>query len=100
LNRVEVINEYLAGQDSNALLADGLEAAIIGVTCGQHEDQPRVVYDVERVCLLLEDQGMTREEAREWFDFNIIAAWVGPGTPLYMDAIGDIEAWFGGDGPD
>jgi hypothetical protein len=29
--------------------------------------------------------GMTLEEAREYFEFNVVGAWVGETTPVYIE---------------
>lgn len=49
--------------------------------CGQ---PPLVVYDRELVLLQLVREGMTPEEADEYFDFNIIGAWLGEHTPGFI----------------
>ena len=46
---------------------------------------PLAVYDIERVLQVLEKDGMTEEEAIEWYDFNIIGGWVGDGTPIFIN---------------
>jgi hypothetical protein len=33
----------------------------------------------------VEQDGMTPEEAREYFEFNTLGAWVGAGTPMFID---------------
>jgi hypothetical protein len=33
---------------------------------------------------------MSYEEAIEWYDFNIIGAYVGEKTPVFMESISDI----------
>ena len=64
--------------------ADGLDAAIIGVgaRCGQPDI---VAYDVEKVIeILVTRDGMTREEALDFYELNIAGAWVGEQTPLWV----------------
>lgn len=64
--------------------ASGLDDAIIGVgvRCSQ---PPVVIYSVDRVIKILMDRdGMTNEEAIEFFEFNIEGAWVGNSTPVWM----------------
>jgi len=56
---------------------------IIGVGA-RYNDGPLAIYSVERVLKVLMQDGMDEEEAQEWFDFNIIGAWLGAGTPIYM----------------
>lgn len=68
----------------DALLADGFDAAILGVAerCGQ---PPLVAYDRGRCIDILEAQGMDREEAEEFFEFNVAGAWLGEMTPVWVD---------------
>ena len=71
-----------------ALKADGLDDAVIGVTEHQPGRQVLVVYDVAKVLdILRKRDGMTNSEAREFFDFNIAGAWVGDGTPVFLNRI-------------
>jgi hypothetical protein len=44
----------------------------------------------------MERDGMSREEATEFFDFNIACAWVGNGTPIYIYEYYDLENEGGG----
>tara|TARA_X000000950_G_scaffold211390_1_gene254223 strand:- start:137 stop:379 length:243 start_codon:yes stop_codon:yes gene_type:complete len=63
--------------------AHGLDEAVIGVgqRCGQDDV---LVYDAQKIVDILVKQGMDREEAWEFFEFNICGAYVGPMTPIYM----------------
>jgi hypothetical protein len=65
------------------LLADGFEDAFIGVgaRCGCPDI---AVYDVEKCIASLMGQGMTDEEATEYFEFNVLGSWVGEATPLFL----------------
>ena len=67
------------------LLADGFEAALIGT--GERWGQPTIaVYDREKCIEVLEKRdGMTQEEANEFFEFNVVGAWVGEQTPIFVD---------------
>lgn len=67
--------------DSDALRADGFNQAIIG----NEYHTNRVVYSIERMLQILIDRdGMSMEEAIEFFDFNIGGAYVGEMTPMYV----------------
>ncbi|MCK5362873.1 MAG: hypothetical protein KAR22_07900 [Gammaproteobacteria bacterium] len=58
--------------------------AIIGVTV--REGFPVVVYDREKVIQVYIDRdGMSREDAEEFYEFNVDGAYVGPKTPIYVD---------------
>ena len=64
--------------------ADGFDKAVIGITDGVG-GQLKLVYDIEK-CLkiLMSRDGMDREEALEFFTFNVSGAYVGKGTPIFM----------------
>ena len=65
------------------LFMDGFDDCIAGVV--QRYGQPTIVcYDKEKVLEQLTDDGMTDEEAREYFEYNQIGAWVGEQTPCFI----------------
>ena len=63
---------------------DNLEDAFLGIgyRCGE---EPIAVYDMHKVLEVLMSQDMTREEAQENMDFNILGQWVGDQTPLFLE---------------
>jgi len=69
--------------DDELLFSDGFDEALLGVAqrCGE---PAIVVYDRNRCIELLVSQGMTDEEAEEYFSFNTEGAWVGKRTPAYL----------------
>ena len=66
---------------------DGYDDAIIGpamVWSGQTMDK-RLVYDAEMIReILMHRDGMSSEDAREFIEFNIEGAYVGPNTPVLV----------------
>jgi hypothetical protein len=78
------ILDILAELNPDALLADGLEAALIGYTVNHHH--PHVaVYDVQKcIDVLVERDDMTHEEADEYLSFNTLGAYVGENGPLFV----------------
>jgi len=46
--------------------------------------EPIACYDYDRVIEGYIEEGMTEEEAIEFFEFNVIGAWVGERTPCYL----------------
>ena len=66
-----------------ALLADGFEDALIGLGFRFHF--PVAIYDLEK-CLevLIHRDGMTCDEAQEYFDVNVAGAYVGDSTPIFI----------------
>jgi len=78
------LRAWIGGHNENALLADGFEEAIIGIAerCGQ---PVLVVYDAIKCIDILEKRdGMDRDEAFEFFQFNTLGSWVGDNTPLFL----------------
>lgn len=78
----EIIEE-LRELNPEALLADGLEDALIGIAhrCGQ---PALAVYSVEKSVQVLMRDGMTEEEADEYLMYNSVGAWMGPNTPVWL----------------
>lgn len=75
------IKRHMA-DDETVLLADGLEHAFMAI--GRQFTHPVAIYSKRRTMKLLQRQGMTREEAEEYFDFNIAGAFVGDQTPVFL----------------
>lgn len=66
--------------DEELLFFDGFDDAIIGL--GQRFNDSFVVYDQDKILSILQERdGLSSDEAIEFFDYNIIGAWLGPKTP-------------------
>ena len=66
------------------MLADGCEEAFLGVS-EVFGRPPLATYDKEKcIDILVERDGMTYEEAVEYFEFNVSGSWVGDSTPIYL----------------
>ena len=65
--------------EEEILIADGLDKAIIGID----EHSMRLIYSYTKIIQVLMEDDMTREEAEEWFGYNIQSAWFGEKTPIY-----------------
>ena len=72
-------------EEEDFLFADGFDDAILGI--GRRATQPEVVaYDYEKCVLILMDRDeMTEEEAREYMEFNVVGAFVGDRTPIFIE---------------
>ena len=67
-----------------AMLADGFDEAILGV-CVQFGSEPVAAYDFNKcVEILMERDGMEREEAIDFINFNVVGAYVGLNTPVFI----------------
>ena len=65
-------------------LADGFDDCVIGVV-ERCSCEPYVIYSAEKMIdKMVERDGMDRDEAWEFFHFNIQGAWVGDETPGYL----------------
>ena len=77
-----MIREELSEEYEGLLFADGFDDAIIGVA-ERIGMEPVVAYDTDKIIEIL-SRDMTEDEAVEYFDFNIIGAYVGERTPIYI----------------
>ncbi len=67
--------------------ADGFDDAILGLVEPMNRP-PLVVYDrIRCIELLMEQNDWSHEDAEEYFSFNVEGAYVGPGTPLYLERL-------------
>ena len=66
------------------LKMDGYDDCIAGV-CTRMGQPPILLYDREKVIASLESDGMSQDEAEEYFQFNMIDAWVGEDTPAFIE---------------
>ncbi len=61
---IEAIREFL---DEEAVIINGLDEAILG-----YSDSGLLVYDFERSVAVFMESGMSRDEAVEWIDYNVL----------------------------
>lgn len=70
------------------LFADGFDSAIIGITSDRINGIERVVYDAwKMIDVLIKRDNMTPTKALEYLEFNTFTAYVGEGTPIYVDVM-------------
>ena len=62
------------------------EQAIIG----QDDASLRVVYSANKIIEILSEE-MTPEEAEEFYEYNILGAYMGDMTPIYVSEHGSIN---------
>jgi len=72
--------------DEDLLFADGYDDAIMGVSYDWNNGM-RVVYSTPKIIQTLINDGMTYEEALEFFEFNISGAYVGERTPIFVQTL-------------
>ena len=73
--------------DEDFLKADGFDDCVIGV-CHRYGQPLLLAYDEEKVIKkLMKRDKMTREDATKYYTYNIIGAWVGKQTPVFIERI-------------
>ena len=76
--------EKVSEINSEALLADGFNDAILGM-CLQFGQEPIVAYDYEKCLEILENRdGMNRGESEEYMEYNVIGAYMGIYSPVFI----------------
>lgn len=83
------IREFLKENDPDAILFDDMDAALVGVA--KQFTNHLAVYDYEKSVEVFMKQGMDREGAIEWIEFNVIGAYLGEHTPVFINNWDDEE---------
>ena len=66
------------------IVLQGLSRAVIGVS-ERWGEIPKLVYDKDIIFdILVNDEGMSEDEATEHFYYNILGTYMGEGTPVYI----------------
>ena len=79
--RQQAIIKTLSVLNPDALFADGLGKALVGYA--QIFNTYIAVYEKDKVIEVLMEDGLSMEEAVEYFDFNIGGSYNGENTPAY-----------------
>ena len=79
------MKEQIADLNSKALFADGFDDALIGYNASSF----CAVYDYDKCMEILMQPSltsdkMTRHEAHEFMEFNVVGAYVGEFTPIFI----------------
>lgn len=83
------INELVSDLGETVLLADGFEDALLGFA--EPMNSPMVaVYDWRKMMdILMNRDGMSYDDAYEYLEFNVLGAWVGERTPIYVKPLSE-----------
>jgi len=85
-NLHEAVTEALC-DDETVLLADGFDEAFIGLGRGATLKERVAIYDYSKCIDILMKDGMTGEEAEEYFEFNVIGSVVNRSMPIFMERL-------------
>ena len=81
---IEEIKHYITQHNDEALFADGFDEALIGI--GVIFNRSLATYDMRKcIDILIKRDGMTEEEAVEYFEFNVTGSYVGENTPVFVE---------------
>jgi hypothetical protein len=80
--------EELGEMDPELLFMDpeSFNIAIVGLAERAGQEQV-VCYDKSKVIGVLMNDGMSAEEAYEYFYFNIVGAYIGEKTPIFLETL-------------
>jgi hypothetical protein len=76
--------ENTLGDGETIQLADGFEEAFFGIA--RQFGKPFALYDRKKcIDILINRDGLSYEDAEEYFCFNVEGAWVGENTPAFFE---------------
>jgi hypothetical protein len=73
-----IIENY---QDEEILKADGFDDAVIGIEV----HSMRLIYSVQKCIDILKEDEMDEIDAIEYFEYNVLGAYVGEKTPIWCN---------------
>lgn len=84
---MSTILDKIAERLPEALKADGFDEAVIGIA-HRAGGMGVIAYDIKKCLKILRDRdGMGQEEAQEFFDFNVVDAYMGMHTPVFLEVV-------------
>jgi len=79
------VKDFLEEANEDALLCDGLEGALVGIGYSFGRS-PVAVYDTSLILdIFVKKDGMTYEEAWEFFEYNVLGAYCGEHMPIFVE---------------
>lgn len=83
--REQIANNYVGGDELLFMDPEYFDEAIIGVASNS-VGMMAVAYSEPKVIdLLIKHDRMTPDEAMEYYQFNILGAYLGENTPVFID---------------
>jgi hypothetical protein len=92
MNKIDSLLKEFSEINEQALYPTDMKAAIIGYV-ERAGMQPQILLDRETCIKILIKEGMSREDAEEYFEFNTIGSFMGEdATPCFATLIKDIPS--------
>jgi len=83
MNKTEIKNHIIEMMNQNGewtMFADGFDEAILGIDAAHN----KVIYSVAKCYEILQERdGMSQDEAEEFFAFNVLGSLMGEKTPIW-----------------
>ena len=80
------LEQAIEDRGLKAVFLDGFDNSIIGST-DLMDGGVSICYDTEKIIQTLQKHGMYREEAQEYFDFNVAGCKFSEGNPVFVDTV-------------
>ena len=71
-----IVEQY---PEDDFMIATGFDDAVIGVD----EFSMRIIYSMQKCIDILMQEGMSEEDAEDYFDYNVAGAYIGDKTPIW-----------------
>ena len=79
--------EFIQDNYPDVLIADGFDKAIMGIV-ERFGMNPVVLYNKNKcINIMIKRDGMTEEEAIEFYYYNIVGAYMGDYTPCFAEVL-------------
>ena len=79
------MREFVEERNEEALCMDGFDDCIIGV-CYRINQPPITAYSLKKVIeKMVTEEGMSYEEAYEFYEYNQLGSWLGENTPCFLE---------------
>jgi len=90
MKKAERIIEVLTNENPDAIIYDNMSEALLGVYRNKENDYlPVAVYSyVKYIDKFINEDGMSEEDAVEFFDFNVDGLLLGINQPIIIDDTG------------
>lgn len=82
MNDFDWDKSFIIEEDDNIMIMPEFNDCLIGI-CERFGMNPVAAYDYDKIIEKLQDD-LSYEDAVEHFQYNIIGAWVGDGTPVFV----------------
>lgn len=78
-----LVKDLFASGTEEYIVLDGLDECLVGVI-ERFGTEPVLLYDTRKIIEKLQKDGLTEEEAVEYYAFNIAGGYFGERTPAFL----------------